>query len=157
MLTTTKSSTPALRDPFQSLFQLFSDADSWFGPGRSGGQTVAPLANISETDEAYELAFELPGLQESDIQVDLHDNTLTVSAERKDTREAARGDGDTNDQPKRKWHRIEHRYGRFVRAISLPKDAASDQVDAVYENGVLTVTVPKAPEAQARRIEVRRR
>ena len=93
MLTTTKSKTPALRDPFQSLFQLFSDSDSWLGHRiDNGSQTTAPLANISETDAAYELAFELPGMQESDIQVDLHDNTLTISAERKDTRETPSGE-----------------------------------------------------------------
>ncbi|MCA8951184.1 MAG: Hsp20/alpha crystallin family protein [Planctomycetes bacterium] len=135
-----------LRDPFQSLFQtLFGDHDGFVIP--RGESNRAPLANISETDAGYELAFELPGIAESDIQVDVRDNTLTVTAERKDDR-------DVKDQ-KRKWHRVEHRYGRYSRAISLPRDASSDDVDAVYKNGVLHVTVPKVPAAQNKRIVVR--
>lgn len=137
---------PVTRDPFQSLFHsLFGE--EWLDRRGALEANRAPLANISETDSAYELAFELPGLAESDINVDVQDNTLTVSAERKDDREE-RGEG-------RKWHRVEHRYGRWVRAISLPRDASSDDVDAVYKNGVLTVTVQKAPEAKNRRITVR--
>ena len=135
---------PVTRDPFQNLFhRLFQDM--W--PDYPGAieSDLAPLANISETEKAYELAFELPGLDEQDIQVHVEDSTLTVTAERKDDRE----------QEGRKWHRVEHRYGRYVRAISLPRDASSDDVDAVYKSGVLTVTVPKAPEAQKKRITVR--
>ncbi|MCR9247822.1 MAG: Hsp20/alpha crystallin family protein [bacterium] len=150
MLTTLRRNPRALvaRDPFQSLFDsLFGDATTW--PPTSNNH--APRVNVSETDAGYELAFELPGLAESDIQVDLHEHTLTVSAERKDTRESQDQDTDAS----RKWHRVEHQYGRYVRALSLPRDAG-EEADAVYENGVLTVTVKKAPEAQTRRIEVRK-
>lgn len=135
---------PVTRDPFQSLVhRLFGDMLPELGVATESNR--APLANISETEKAYELAFELPGLAETDIQVSVQEQTLTVTAERKDDRE----------QNGRKWHRVEHRYGRFVRAISLPKDASGDNIDAVYKNGVLTVTVPKAPEARPTRIQVR--
>lgn len=142
---TTNRGAPVARDPFQNLFRsLFGNDEGWFAT-REGNR--APAANISETDAAYEFEFELPGLAESDIQVDVHDRTLTVTAERKDRREG--------DDEQRKWHRVEHHYGRFARAISLPRDAATDNVDAVYQNGVLHVSVPKAPEAQSKRIVVR--
>lgn len=135
--------TPVTRDPFQNLFhRLFQD----MLPEQSAIETnQAPLANISETAQAYEIAFELPGLEEKNIDVHLEDNTLTITAERRDDRET---EG-------RKWHRVEHRYGRFLRAITLPRDAQSENIDAVYKQGLLTVTVPKAPEAQKKRIQVR--
>jgi HSP20 family protein len=134
---------PVARDPFQSLFhRLFQDMWNEYPPAEAN---LAPPANICETEAAYELAFELPGLAEEDIQVQVEDSTLTVTAERKDTRR----------EDDRKWHRVEHRYGRFLRAISLPRDARSDGIEAVYRQGVLTVTVPKAPEAQKKRIAVR--
>jgi HSP20 family protein len=135
---------PQTRDPFQTLFsRLFGDTlPELYGGVETSG---APRTNISETDAAYELAFELPGLEEKDIQVDMQDQTLTVTAERKDQREA---------QGKR-WHRVEHRYGRFSRTISLPHDASNNGIEAVYQKGVLTVTVPKAPESRPTKIQVR--
>ena len=105
----------------------------------------APRTNISETDVAYHLSFELPGLEEKDIHVDLQDHTLTVSAERKDDRETGNA----------RWHRVEHRYGQFSRTISLPQDAANSGIEAVYQKGVLLVTVPKAPESRPTKIQVR--
>lgn len=146
MAKTATISTPVLptRDPFQSLFgRFFGDAlQEFYG---TPDAPPAPRIDISETDKAYELAFELPGLEEKDIHVHLHDHVLTVNAERKEDRE----------QTGKRWHRSEHRYGTFSRTISLPRDAAATGVQAVYKQGVLTVTVPKTPEAQPTKIEVR--
>ena len=143
MQRTNHTTLPQLRDPFQNLFhQLFGDVMPEFAQAETG---KAPRTNISETDKSYELSFELPGLDEKDIHVDVHDQVLTVRAERKDQREAK----------DRRWHRVEHTYGRFTRTISLPHDAAPSGIDAVYKNGVLNVTVPKAPEAQPAKIQVR--
>lgn len=135
---------PQPRDPFQTLWsRLFGDTlPEFYGTTESN---PAPRTNISETDTAYELAFELPGLEDKDIHVHMQDQTLTVTAERQDQREA---------QGKR-WHRVEHRYGRFSRTISLPHDAANTGIEAVYQKGVLTVTVPKAPESRPTKIQVR--
>ena len=109
---------------------------------------AAPRTNILETADRYELAFELPGVAEADIQVQLHERTLTVTASRADARDEAAADDV-------RWHRVEHRYGELSRAVSLPQDAADAGVDAVYKNGVLTVTVPKEPEEQPAQITVR--
>jgi HSP20 family protein len=135
---------PQPRDAFQTLFsRLFGDAlPEFYGANDSAG---APRTNISETDAAYELSFELPGLEEKDIHVHMQDQTLTVTAERKDQRETTG----------RRWHRVEHRYGRFSRTISLPHDVANANIEAVYQKGVLTVTVPKAPESRPTKIQVR--
>jgi HSP20 family protein len=136
--------TPQTRDPFQSLFgRLFGDSlQEFYGAPET---SAAPRTNISETETGYELAFELPGLDEKDIQVHVQDHMLTITGERKEEQQA---------QGKR-WHRIEHRYGQFSRTISLPQDAAANGVEAVYKQGVLTVTVPKQPESRPTKIQVR--
>ncbi len=147
----TKQSLPQIRDPFQSLMgHFFGDAlGDLYAASTPSDHT--PRTNISETDQAYELAFELPGFEESDLHVELHDHTLTVTAERRDDR----ADDDDGDESGRRWHRVEHRYGAHTRAVAMPKDAADDGVEAVYKAGVLTVTVPKQAAAKPARIEVR--
>lgn len=140
----TQNPTVQTRDPFQTLFgRLFGDSLQEFYGG-SDAQAV-PRTNISENDQAYELSFELPGLEEKDIHVHLQDHVLTVTGERKEDRET---EG-------KRWHRVEHRYGQFARTISLPRDAAATGVQAVYNRGVLHVTVPKLPESRPTKIEVR--
>lgn len=144
MQKTTQTTLPQPRDPFQTLFsRLFGDTlPEFYGAAETAG---APRTNISETDTAYELSFELPGMEEKDIQVDMQDHMLTVTAERKDQRESGG----------KRWHRVEHRYGRFSRTISLPNDAAPAGIDAVYKAGVLSITVPKAPESRPTKIAVK--
>jgi len=140
-------SLPITRDPFGSLFsQLFDDFNGIRSEERQDRDT-APRTNIAENDKSYELAFELPGVSEDDINVQLKDKTLTVTAERKDVRD---------DSDSTRWHRLEHRYGHYSRAIKLPTDAADADIEAVYEAGVLTVTVPKREEAQPAKITVRK-
>ena len=146
-MTATTTNTPAApqaRDPFQTLFgRLFGDTlQDFYGTPEAN---LAPRTNISENDQGYELSFEMPGLDEKDIQVHMQDHVLTVTAERKEEREAKA----------RKWHRVEHRYGRFTRTIALPQDAAGNGIEAVYRQGVLTVQVPKAPESRPTKIQVR--
>jgi HSP20 family protein len=138
------STLPQTRDPFQTLFQRFfgDSVPEFYGTSETNN---APRTNISENDASYELSFELPGLEENDIHVNMHEHTLTITAERKDQREEAG----------KRWHRIEHRYGQFARTISLPQDASSSGIEAVYKQGVLTVTVPKAPESRPTKIQVR--
>lgn len=145
MQTMTKTNgAPQARDPFQTLFgRLFGDTlQEFYGTPEAN---LAPRTNISENDQAYELAFEMPGLDEKDIQVNMQDHMLTVTAERKEDHEA-KG---------KRWHRIEHRYGQFTRTIALPHDASGEGIEAVYRHGVLTVTVPKAPESRPTKIQVR--
>ena len=141
---------PRLRDPFQSLFgRLFADmapSACCDDPATCCPDTFGALrTNVSENENAYVFAFELPGFDEKDLHVDLHDRTLTVRGERKDDR-------DTTNQ---RWHRVEHRYGEFTRTVALPQDAAGDGVEAVYQKGVLTVTVKKTPAAKPTKIQVR--
>ncbi|MBM3960607.1 MAG: Hsp20/alpha crystallin family protein [Planctomycetes bacterium] len=139
-----------VRDPLQHLFgRLFAD----MFPGAHGDDAAiagldtfgALRTNVSETEAAYVFAFELPGFDEKDLHVDLHDRTLTVRGERKDDRDTLGA----------RWHRVEHRYGEFAQTITLPQDASGDGVEAVYQKGVLTVTVKKTPVAKPTKILVR--
>ena len=146
MMLKSKNLSRQRRDPFESLFDhLFTDtlADRYANDDRG------PRTNIAESEGSYEFSFELPGVAESDIEVQLHENVLSVTAHRADAREADEG------EPQKRWHRVEHRYGEPSRAISLPKDAAEEGVEAVHKNGVLTVTVLKQAAAQPAKIAVR--
>ncbi|MFY9341456.1 MAG: Hsp20/alpha crystallin family protein [Planctomycetota bacterium] len=135
---------PQLRDPFQTLFsRLFGDTLTEFY--NTNEAVPAPRTDISETDAGYELSFELPGVDEKDITVNMQEHMLTVTAERKDQREASG----------KRWHRVEQRYGQFTRTIALPHDAANSGIEAVYQKGVLLVKVPKAPESRPTKIQVR--
>ena len=150
MMTKNQCSLPQIRDPFQHLFsRLLGDPISAANdsPNDATARSYTPRTNISETDKAYVLAFDLPGVTEQDIQVELQDHVLKVSAERKDTRDA-------QDEGTR-WHRLEHRFGQDARAFPLPKNAAPEGIEAVCQAGVLTVTVPKREEAKPAKITVR--
>ncbi|HLQ38439.1 MAG TPA: Hsp20/alpha crystallin family protein [Planctomycetota bacterium] len=130
-----------VRDPITTLFDsIFGTALPEFAPTE-----FSPRTNIVETDQAYVLAFEVPGLEEKDIRVDLRENQLLITGERKDDRET---EGKT-------WHRVEHRYGTMTRTIALPPDAKTDGIEAVCKRGILTVTVPKLQPVEPTKIEIK--
>jgi HSP20 family protein len=148
MMFQNQCSVPQTRDPFRNLFShFFGDSLAATNQGDDTTRRHSPRLNVSETDREFVLAFDLPGVTDQDIQVELHDSTLTVTAERLDAR-------DESDKETR-WHRLEHRYGQYSRAISLPATAEGAGVEAVYQAGVLTVTVPKRAEAKPAKISVR--
>jgi HSP20 family protein len=151
--------TPFGRDPFgsfrQEMDRLFDD---FFAPitgeNRNLGGTVPHTAamvrvnvDVEETDQAYRVSAELPGLSEKDVELNLRDNTLTISGEKRFEREEEQGG--------RRY--AERSYGRFERTIPFPVEIDPERVDAVFRSGVLTVTLPKNEKAkeQSRRIEVR--
>lgn len=129
---------------------LFDDLDGvlgqfWRGFGvpesrMSNPQPFAPLVDITETDDEYRIAAELPGLDEKDIDVALDDGVLTIQGERKDERE------ETDDE--KGFRRVETYRGSFYRAFRLPVEVDADAVKAVYKAGVLTLSLPKTPEVR---------
>lgn len=131
------------RDPFYSLHrnvdQLFDDVFTGFNLRPFGDfDAFTPTVDVSENDNEIKVAAELPGLAEADIDVSLEHNVLTISGEKKHESE------DKGDN----YHRIERSYGTFRRSIALPEGIDADKVDATFKNGVLSVTLPKTPEAQ---------
>ncbi len=145
---------PAARAPRRGS-ELWSPEDMWFGRDPfdllESALANANLesfghADLSETDNAYELQIDLPGVKKDDISVDYSDNVLTISAERKDERE-----------DKRKGYYLSERsYGAYQRSFRVPESVDHDNIKANFNEGVLTVTLPKTEEAQktSRRIDV---
>lgn len=107
--------------------------------------------DLEEDKDKYYLKFDLPGITKDQIKVELNDNVLTVSAERKSFEEK----GEKPDA-KGKRHRFfsELSYGSFSRSLTLPGVVDQKQVEAAYENGVLTVTVPKARSSEPKQIAI---
>src|SRR5262245_14610543 len=129
------------REPFSRMLDnFFNDLQ---GEEVSNRSWVPPV-DIQETGDAYRLQAELPGLTKEDIHITLENNVLRLSGERKFEREAK----------KENFQRIERTYGAFSRAFTLPQQVNSEGVQAAFENGVLTITVPKAEQAKPRKIAI---
>ncbi|WP_066830414.1 Hsp20/alpha crystallin family protein [Rufibacter ruber] len=106
----------------------------------------SPLVDICETDQSYQIEATLPGLAKEDIQLDFHEGQLTISGERTLQKE----------QKEKKYHLVENHYGTFSRSFRLPDTIDPEKIEAVFENGILRVTVPKDERKTARhRIQVR--
>ena len=135
-------------EPFRELAALQNEMSRYMnglleGNGQST-QSWVPTADVWETDDEVVYAFDLPGIPENDISVELEDGALTISAER--PREHTVEDG--------KYFRFERRFGTFSRTIGLPQGVGEDAVSAKYENGVLEVHVRKPEQPKPRKIEI---
>ena len=131
----------ATREPFARLLDtFFNDLQ---GEEVSNRGWVPPV-DIQETTEGYKLHAELPGLTKDDINITLENNVLRLSGERKLEK----------DVKKETFHRVERTYGAFSRAFALPQQVNAEGVQAAFENGVLTITVPKAEQAKPRKIAI---
>lgn len=128
-----------------------SDLDRWFDDfftrQLSGWTAWNPAADLYETDDEFVLELELPGMSRNDLEVTVEKGILTVSGQRSTETESERDERHT-------YHVRERSYDRFSRGFSLPHTVNPDEVDATFENGMLTVRLPKAAEAKPRRIEV---
>jgi HSP20 family protein len=104
-----------------------------------------PPVDIRETPDALILQAELPGLTKSDVRITLENQVLTLSGERTFQK----------DVQEHNLHRVERAYGNFSRSFMLPANVESDKVQANFQDGVLTVTLPKVEKAKPRQIEIR--
>ena len=129
-------------DPFSEISRLQTDVDRLFGESRR--RAVAPAVDIVEDEEAIVLKAELPGFPADAVNVNVENDVLTLSGERKLERE------DKNER----YHRIERSYGTFSRSFMLPKTVDSEAIEANLDAGVLTLRLPKKAAAEKRRIEV---
>jgi HSP20 family protein len=135
-------------EPFRELAALQNEMSRYMNGLLEGNgqatQSWVPTADVWETDDEVVYAFDLPGIPEEDISVELEDDALTITAER--TREHTVEDG--------KYFRFERRFGTFSRTIGLPQGVAEDAVNAKYELGVLEVHVRKPEQPKPRKIEI---
>jgi HSP20 family protein len=107
-------------------------------------QAWAPAIDVREDNDGFTIHAELPGMKREDIEVSLHDGALVISGERQ-TEKTTEGT---------EVHRQERYYGKFSRILTLPTAVAGDKVKAAYQDGILTVTLPKAEEAKPKQIAV---
>lgn len=114
-----------------------------------------PAVNVRETDDAITLEAELPGLDAGDVDISVADDELVLKGSRPECAAPETGAGDGERKPSVTWHRRERGTGVFERRIALPMAVDAGRVEARLVNGVLTVTCPKAPQCQPRKVEVR--
>lgn len=132
-------------DPFGEISRIH---DRVFGrPNAEREYTFRPAVDIYEDSDGIHVKAEIAGVKPEDIKVDVHDNVLTISGERKLE----------NEDKKEGYHRVERFYGSFSRSFALPGEVATEDIDAAYKDGVLNLTLPKRPEAKRRQVEVKTR
>ncbi|QDU75796.1 Spore protein SP21 [Bremerella volcania] len=132
---------PALREEMEHMFHRFWDenGDIW------GGQMLSPALDLKESDKEITVRLDLPGVEAKEVDIQLNGNQLVISGERKEE----------NEEKGETYHRIERRSGRFSRSTMLPCAVEEDKIDAMMKDGILTVVLPKSPEARSRHIEVK--
>jgi HSP20 family protein len=99
--------------------------------------SAAPAVDIAEKTDAYEVTAELPGMDEKNIEVKLVNGSLTIKGEKKEERE----------EKKKDYYLNERRFGSFERSFTVPEGVDADKIEATFQKGVLTVKLPKKPEA----------
>jgi len=132
-------------NPFLTLHRemnrLFDDVFNRFDstvPGLFNRLPAWPSVEVVETDKDVRIAAELPGMDEKDVEISVTDDVLTIRGEKK---------AEIDDKDR---HFSERYYGRFERSIPLPFEVEDDRAEASFENGVLTVTLPKSPKAEVK-------
>jgi len=135
---------PVLR----SFDQLFEDLlENFWEPqrfSRSMARILRPAMDVAENENAYMIRIDLPGMKPEDVNIELEGDLLTISGEM----------GDTVEKEGDRYHYRERHYGSFKRSLRLPNIIDTEQADAKFENGVLTLTLPKRPEARPKRISI---
>lgn len=135
-------------DPFRDITTLRDEMNRLFnrtvGDGTSSGSAWTPAVDIFDTDQAIVLRAELPGLTPEDIDIEIDDNVLSLKGERRFQDELEEG----------RYYRLERAYGHFQRNVALPQGVKADEISASFDNGVLSVRVPKADEVRPRKIAV---
>jgi HSP20 family protein len=138
-------------EPFRELSSLQTEMNRLFnaafdapGGGNGGARRWIPPMDLAETDDHFVLRADLPGMTESDVNIELEDNVLTVSGERKAEHEE-KSEG---------YYRVERAFGSFSRSLTLPKGVDPEAVSAKFANGVLEVRVPKPEQRKPRKITI---
>jgi len=138
-------------EPFRELAALQNEMGRWMNqvsgggtPGNGQSSTWLPAVDVWETDDELVLSFDLPGIPEDKVAVELDDNVLSVSGERERTAEHS----------SERFYRFERRFGTFSRSVTLPAGVDESKIQANYSNGVLEIRVPKPEEQKPKRIEI---
>ena len=135
---------------FDQAFRGFGLAPFGFDrpllPHQDGG-LLKPTLDLGATDNEYTIAVEIPGVDESDVKLEIANDTMTIRGEKRQE----------NEEKGKNYYRMERSYGSFQRVLSLPEDVNQEGITALFKNGVLEVKMPRKalPKANVRQIEVR--
>jgi HSP20 family protein len=135
----------SLWDPFDNFFNDFFEGE--FIPRNVARNFNVPAANVKEVDNAFHIELAAPGMNKKDFKVEVEDDVLTIRAEHKDEKE----------ETKERYTKREFNYASFTRSFRLPEHVKSDKIKAKYDNGILTLDIPKAEEvthAKVREISI---
>ena len=131
-------------DPFSTevgrLFNSLLTGDATSGAVRGW----SPAMDLIEEQDHFVLRADMPGMSENDVSIEVNDNVLTISGERRAEQESRQGG----------WHRVERSFGRFSRSVSLPQGVDLDGITANFDRGVLEVRVPKPEETKPRTVQI---
>ncbi len=137
------------RSEIERMFDRFANGFGLapFSSGRldSGFVLPSPAVDITETETAFTLSAELPGMTEKDVELSLSGDTLVVRGEKRQERE----------EKERNYYVSERSYGEFQRSFLLPESVDREKIAAEFANGVLRVTLPKTEQASPKKIEVK--
>ncbi len=134
----------SLQSEMNRFFNTFFDAPAQGGGNGGALRRWVPAMDLVETRDGYVLRADLPGLTESDIDIEVENNVLTVSGERKaEHRDESEG-----------YYRVERAFGSFARSLTLPEGVDADAVQASFDKGVLEVRIPKPEETKPHRVQI---
>jgi HSP20 family protein len=129
----------------EAMDRLFDDAFTRPLSVRDGWSLATPAIDMFQTDNEVVVRASIPGIKADEVQINVTGDVLTLKGEVKQEEE----------RKDRAWHIREQRFGSFERSVALPTSVKSDQAEAVFENGILTVTLPKADEVKPRTINIK--
>ncbi len=132
-----------IQSEMNRLFNTYFDAPPGNG-GTSGQRRWLPPMDLVETEDSFVLRADLPGLSEEDVNIELEDNVLTISGQRKSEHE----------ERKEGFHRVERAYGSFSRSLTLPEGVNAEAIKANFDRGVLEVQIPKPEERKPRKVAI---
>jgi len=132
----------SLRD---AMDRLFDDAFTRPLSIRDGWSSVVPAIDMFQTDDEIVVKAALPGIKSDEVQINITGEVLTLKGEVQQNQE----------MEEKAWHLREQRFGSFERSIALPTDVVADKAKAEFENGILTITLPKADEVKPKTITVK--
>ncbi len=133
-----------LQSEVNRLFNTFFDAPAPTNAGAAAARRWVPAMDLIETPDAFVLHADLPGLSEDDVNIELDDNVLTISGERK-------ADHETR---KEGYYRVERSWGHFARSLTLPEGVDPESVQASFDRGVLEVRIPKPEQRKPRKVSI---
>ncbi len=142
MMVPSRTEWPAIRELEARLNRMFN---GWPFEPEQAGVTWTPAVDLHETEDAYTLEADLPGLTRDDIQISITEDVVTLRGTR----------NQRSEENKEGFHRVERVYGTFQRSFRIPGGIDAGKVEAIFDSGVLKVTLPKPEERRPRQIEVK--